>query len=208
MTKPDYSTLLAAGLDLAPVSEITQGLWQGMRPATYIGYDLVVSCEQFLAKKPMEGYEGATVHVPLVDDDEFPLESVASQIMAAASAAVSILADHGKVLVHCSGGLNRSSLVTVETLVAAYGWERREAVTVLRAMRDKFCLCNRAFERWALREFLPTAETSAFRARGPQIITARSLGLDAITRTNTATSADLAESKSASAGSCSDGEQT
>jgi hypothetical protein len=157
VAKPDYTGIVA----IPAVSEIFPGLWQGVRPESYIGYSLVVSCEEFLAKKPMEGYQGVTVHVPLVDDDEFDLPSMQGAIYAAALAAARCLGE-GPVLVHCSGGLNRSSLVTVEVLVDL-GYSRREAVELIREKRDKFCLCNRAFERWALREFLPTAETSAFR---------------------------------------------
>lgn len=143
-----------------PLSEIIPGLFQGVRPGSYIGYDLVVSCEQFLAKKPMEGYEGVTVHVPFVDDDELPIPAFAIEM---AAIMASMYLDNGKrVLVHCSGGLNRSSLVTVRML-EALGHSARGAVELVRHRRDDFCLCNRAFERWALREELPTAETSMFR---------------------------------------------
>lgn len=160
MAKPDYNQLGVTNIvDLTAVSEIVPGLFQGMRPASYKGYELVVSCEEFLAKKPMEGFMGGVFSVPMRDEDDFQIPT--SLIEAAARAAHTVLLEHGKVLVHCTGGLNRSSLVTVEILVQL-GFPRCEAVTILREQRDEFCLCNRHFERHALREFLPTAENSIF----------------------------------------------
>ena len=153
MGKPDYSGQLERP---PPLSEIVPGLYQGQRPDSYQPWNLVVSCEEHLARKPMNGYEGAVIHVPFVDDDEFPLARIARQIEAAALAVVYMVENGGSVLVQCTGGLNRSSLVTVEAL-HLLGWERHAAVRLLRARRDPFCLCNRAFERWALREVLPTA---------------------------------------------------
>jgi len=153
---------LADRFSLRPLSEIVPGLWQGMRPKSYIGYDLVISCEQFLAKKPMENFMGVTIHCPLRDEDDF--EIPAYGIWAAAVAAHHVLDQQRgeKVLIHCSGGLNRSSLVTVRIL-ELLGYEAHEAVAIIRRQHDDFALCNRAFERWALREQLPTAETTTLR---------------------------------------------
>jgi hypothetical protein len=144
---------------LKSLSEIVPGLWQGMRPKTYIGYDLVISCEEFLAKKPMEDFMGTTIHCPMRDEDDFKIP--ACGIWAAAVAAHHVLEQQrgGKVLVHCSGGLNRSSLVTARIL-ELLGYEAHEAVAIIRRSHDEFCLCNRQFERWVLREQLPTAETT------------------------------------------------
>jgi len=158
---------LADRFGLSPVSEIIPGrLWQGMRPTSYIGYDLVVSCEWFLAKKPMLDYEGVTIHCPLRDEDDFDLRKAASLIWIAASGVAFALNDDSrasKTLIHCSGGLNRSSLVTIRALEIAHDWTPKEALTVLRAKHDPYVLCNRQFERWVLREQLPTAETTTLR---------------------------------------------
>jgi len=131
-----------------------------MRPSTYRGYDLVVSCEQFLAKGPMEEYNGVVVHCPMRDADDFYIDE--RMIMSAAFAAVAAYNRGGRVLVHCTGGLNRSSVVTARTL-QLMGYTAAEAVLMLRTNHDAMCLCNRSFERWVLGEQLPTAETSIFR---------------------------------------------
>lgn len=166
MAKPEYSKIMIpeAGGKLRPlsaVSEIIPGLFQGVRPASYRDYDLVVSCEEFLAKGPMESYMGMVIHIPMRDDDEFKIPWL--EIEVAISAIRTFLLREMKVLVHCTGGLNRSSLVTASVLRQTEGLTRQEAVTLLRAQRDEFCLCNKAFERWVLGERLPTAETSTFR---------------------------------------------
>lgn len=169
MAKPDYNNVFVPGTGgklrvLDPVSEIIPGLFQGIRPPSYIGYDLVVSCEQFLAKGPMEGYEGMVIHIPMVDDDQFeiPAQAIWDTVSAMENRTGAEYGDSARILVHCSGGLNRSSLVTCSYLMSQ-GYSRLDAVTVLRAKRDPFCLCNKAFERWVLGEQLPTAETSTFR---------------------------------------------
>lgn len=155
--KPYY---MPPDFTLKPLSEIVPGLWQGFRPETYVGYDLVVSCEQFLAKKPMEGYEGVTVHLPMRDEEGFKIPRAAIEVGILVAEFVD---DGGRVLVHCSGGLNRSSLVTCWALVNICDITPKEAVALLRKRHDPYCLCNREFERWVTGEVLPTAETSAFR---------------------------------------------
>lgn len=155
--KPDYSHVV---LPLDPQSQIVSGLWQGMRPASYVGWDVVVSCEEHLARRPMEGFEGAVVHVAMRDEDDFVIPALAIDV--AATAVHRVLVQNGNALVHCTGGLNRSSLVTAAVL-GKFGYEPDEAVRMIRETRDDFCLCNRRFERWVLGEPLPTAETSAFR---------------------------------------------
>lgn len=162
MAKPDYTTL-GVLRPLADVSEIIPNLFQGIRPRTYRGYDLVVSCEQFLVKAPMESYDGMTIHIPMWDDDEFKIPE--PEIGIVSTAIAEMLHRGGKVLVHCTGGLNRSSLVTVTYLIDYEDLTARDAVTLLRTKRDLYCLCNKTFERWVLGEQLPTEETSTFRVQ-------------------------------------------
>lgn len=156
--KPDYTQTLSK---LTPLSEIVPRLFQGIRPGTYRGYDLVISCEQHLAKGPMEEFGGVVLHIPMRDDDEFLIPELA--IRAAGLVINEYLEQRKTVLIHCTGGLNRSSLVTGRYLIDHEEMTPKEAVILMRAKRDTYVLCNRAFERWVLNEPLPTAETSAFR---------------------------------------------
>ena len=145
---------------LPPTSEVLPNLWIGGRPSTYIGYELAVSCEQHLARRPMDDYEGLVLHCPMQDEDDFHIDPV--RIGHAASLVTVVLQREGKVLIHCTGGLNRSAVVAARAIEIFVGCTPREAVALLRKQRDEYVLCNRAFERWVLGEALPTAETSAF----------------------------------------------
>lgn len=135
-------------------------LAMGRRPESYIGFDLVVSCERHLARKPMDGYLGLVLHVPMEDEDDFPL---GTQVERAARIIDGIWDDGGMTLVHCTGGLNRSGVVVAKALMLAWGITGEQALGIIRAKRDPYCVCNRAFERWITGERLPTAETSTFR---------------------------------------------
>lgn len=148
-----------------PLTWLTPTIAMGRRPDSYLGFDLVVSCEWHLARKPMSEYAGLTLHVPMLDEDNFQLDE---RIDHAAVMAVSVAREGGKVLIHCTGGLNRSGVVAARALMIALDIEGREAVEIMRRRRDPFCLCNRAFERWITGEQLPTAETSAFRLPEPR----------------------------------------
>jgi len=141
-------------------NHIADGLWQGQRPATYQGFHLVVSCEKHLAKGPMAGFDGVVIHVPMEDTDEFVIDGFAVSV--AAHAVALALRRDKRVLVHCTGGINRSSVITVRALEKR-GMSTNDAIILLRAQRDKWCLCNKNFERWLTGDYLPTKETSAFR---------------------------------------------
>jgi hypothetical protein len=127
------------------VSMIEPRLEQGMRPSHYAPYDLIVNCEQHLARRPMEGYTGGLIHIPFVDSDDTDIPAV--MIHAAVDAIARVLASGGWVLVHCTGGLNRSSLVSGAYLVRR-GMTGREAIEALRERRSQHALTTRAFERW------------------------------------------------------------
>lgn len=118
----------------------------------------MVCCEEAIPET-VGNYKGMFIHVPMMDEDWFqPKER---DVMVAAAAVVEMWRRHGRTLIHCSAGLNRSSVVTAMTLVEL-GLSRAEAIRLIREKRDPFCLCNRTFERWVLREPMPTAETSIF----------------------------------------------
>lgn len=148
---------------LAVVSEILPGLHLGCEPSDYRGYDVVINC-QWDVRDDLRRFRGTMfIHLPMRDEDDFPLARIKTEIHAAAWAAVLTHGAGKRVLVHCAAGLNRSAVVMGEIL-ALKGYERKTAVAIMRARRDSFVLCNRQFERWVLREPLPTAETSIFRA--------------------------------------------
>jgi protein-tyrosine phosphatase len=119
-----------------------------MRPPHYEPWRLVVDCEQFVAKRPRHDYSGIVIDLPMVDEETFviPEESI---VLTAELASVHLDLKED-VLVHCTGGYNRSSLVTVEILKHR-GFTPSEAVALLRHMRGTPALTNAAFERWALR---------------------------------------------------------
>lgn len=116
-----------------------------MRPESYVGYDLVVRCEQHLARRPMQDYAGALIHIPFADSNETEIPT--TMIHVAARAVAVVITNGGRVLVHCTGGLNRSSLV-----VAAYflhlGMAGPAVVALLRVRRSPHALTTRAFEEW------------------------------------------------------------
>jgi Dual specificity phosphatase, catalytic domain len=56
---------------------------------------------------------------------------------------------HGKTLVHCQAGLNRSNLIAGLALIER-GVKPADAIALLRAKRSPAVLCNKAFESWLL----------------------------------------------------------
>ena len=56
---------------------------------------------------------------------------------------------HGKTLVHCQAGLNRSGLISALALVKT-GLAPAEAIALLREKRSPVVLCNATFESWLL----------------------------------------------------------
>lgn len=58
---------------------------------------------------------------------------------------------HGKTLVHCQAGLNRSGLLAGLALVLS-GMPPVDAIAQLRAGRSPAVLCNQNFEQWLLRQ--------------------------------------------------------
>jgi len=90
-------------------------------------------------------YEGqSVVCIPFKDDAYTPNETM---LYEAAELAWN-WAQTSKVLLHCSGGINRSSLVTGLTLVKHYGMTPDEAISLIREKRSSVCLMNKHFEEW------------------------------------------------------------
>lgn len=55
--------------------------------------------------------------------------------------------EHGKTLVHCQAGLNRSGLIAGRTLMLL-GYTASEAIALLRQKRSPAVLCNPHFEEY------------------------------------------------------------
>jgi protein-tyrosine phosphatase len=83
-----------------------------------------------------------------IDDGPMP---DAATVRAIARFVAALLACGRKVLVHCSGGLNRSGLVVARTLIER-GIPAEEAIRIVRKRRGQDALFNREFERWLLAE--------------------------------------------------------
>lgn len=60
-------------------------------------------------------------------------------------------AQHGKTLIHCQAGLNRSGLISSLVLMKD-GMSAQEAIDLLREKRSPLVLCNQNFELWLKKE--------------------------------------------------------
>lgn len=129
--------------------EIVLGLYQGgaISPGTSfrdLGVSAVVDLETVAHYVPAPPIGGVYVHWPIPDGHEID----PSTTRAVANCVKGLMEAGHVVLVHCSAGLNRSSLVTARTLIAM-GWEPHEAVAhVRRCRRHPGTLGNRSFETW------------------------------------------------------------
>lgn len=85
------------------------------------------------------------VEIRLYDSAEIPDESQLNDI---ANQVVESLA-HGKTLVHCQAGLNRSGLISAIVLIKL-GRTPEQAIALLREKRHAVVLCNTTFETWLL----------------------------------------------------------
>jgi hypothetical protein len=138
---------------LPPRTEIADRLWQGVGILPrdgYHGYDLVVNCEQHVRKSLLDGYTGVFLHVPMLDDEDWPIPE--REVGIAAAAVRAMLQQGGSVYVHCTAGLNRSGLVVAAVLLGS-GYTAREVIAHMRCARHAHVLSNRSFaeavERWA-----------------------------------------------------------
>lgn len=158
MPKPVYENYLNLPVG---ASQIWHNIDMGGAPNTYDGYDLVVCCEQHERRKLTRPYGGEFIHVPMEDTTEFVIDGPA--VDSAIDAIQTMYERGGRVLVHCTGGLNRSGVVMLRWLIDKQNLSPKGALALIRALRSRHALCNIQFERWATRETLPTVETSAFR---------------------------------------------
>jgi hypothetical protein len=132
-----------------PWNEVVPGLFMGghdvrsqSATACVVGdeFDLVVSLTSRRGYGPTEGVEHVVSRLAdavLDEQNEARVRELGSLVAAAVS-------DARRVLVRCSGGLNRSGVVVAEALVQL-GHAPDEAVALVRAARGPWALTNPGF---------------------------------------------------------------
>lgn len=132
-----------------PWNEVVPGLWQGGHDvrsqdgtACVVGdeFDLVVSLASREGYGPAEGVEHVVVRMADAGVDP-PL---AERLDGVACQVASAVADGRRVLVRCSGGLNRSGLV-VALALKHLGHEADAAMALVRGARGPWALTNPGF---------------------------------------------------------------
>ncbi len=134
-----------------PWDEVVPGLWQGghdvrtqSRSACVVTdeFDLVVS----LATREGYGPDDGVEHVVLRLADAAVDEGTGARVAEVADRVAVAVAEGRRVLVRCSGGLNRSGLVVAAALVRS-GRTPDEAMALVRAARGPWALTNPGFVR-------------------------------------------------------------
>ena len=132
-----------------PWNEVAPGLFQGGHDvrsqsgsACVVGdeFDLVVSLATREGYGPAEGVE----HVVLRLADAAIDPATGARVDEVAGLVADVVEDGRRVLVRCSGGLNRSGLVVASALVRL-GRTPDEAIAAVRAARGPWALTNPAF---------------------------------------------------------------
>lgn len=132
-----------------PWNEVVPGLFQGghdvrgqRRTACVVGseFDLVVS----LATREGYGPDPDVEHVVLRLADAGIDPATGARVQAVSDRVAEAVGDGRRVLVRCSGGLNRSGLVVALALVRL-GRSSEEAMELVRAARGPWALTNPGF---------------------------------------------------------------
>lgn len=131
------------------ISPVDETLWQG---GCINGVSLQGYFKHIVSLYPWERYNpggelDSFVEVRLYDGPTVPDEA---QLFLLAKH-INFCREHGRTLVHCQAGLNRSGLLTGLALVLA-GITPTEAIAKLRAGRSPAVLCNPKFEAWLRRQ--------------------------------------------------------
>lgn len=133
--------------DCPLISQVEANLWQG---GCLHGINLQGYFKHIVSLYPWERYTpggdlDSFTEVRLYDGPTVPDE----QQLYALAAWINICKAHGRTLVHCQAGLNRSGLLAGLSLVLD-GRAPAEAIALLRSSRSPAVLCNKAFETWLL----------------------------------------------------------
>lgn len=144
------------GFSCPLITPIDENFWQG---GCINGVNLQGFFKHIVSLYPWERYVpggdlDSLVEVRLYDGptvpDEEQLYSLAKHI--------NFCRKHGRTLVHCQAGLNRSGLLAGLALVLS-GLSPTDAISTLRKGRSPAVLCNPKFEKWLLtREGMWAAE--------------------------------------------------
>ena len=129
----------------ALISRVEENLWQG---GCRNGVNLQGYFKNIISLYPWERYNPGCeldnfTEVRLYDGPTVPNEE---QLYTLARW-INICKSHGRTLVHCQAGLNRSGLLTGLSLVLD-GKTPDDAITLLRESRTPAVLCNKMFEKW------------------------------------------------------------
>jgi hypothetical protein len=131
------------------ISQITDNLWQGgCEEGVSLGglFQHVISLypwERFNAGCELDSF----VEVRLYDGPTVPDPDQLYKL----AQWINLCRSHGRTLVHCQAGLNRSGLLAGLSLVIA-GMVPAEAIRLLRSNRSPAVLCNKKFEAWLLQQ--------------------------------------------------------
>ena len=132
-----------------PWTEVVPGLWQGGhdvrsqdRTACVVGdqFDLVVSLATREGYGPADGVEHVVVRMADAGVDG----ELARRLDGLAAQVADAVRDGRRVLVRCSGGLNRSGLLVASALTRL-GHEPAEAIALVREARGPWALTNPGF---------------------------------------------------------------
>lgn len=134
------------------VPNVAQGSYPRIGGTAFQHADILVLCaEEFQAPRLKVPTGKSVIRLGFDDDIYRPIPPEAGRIFHAHAKQLGAAALSGrKVLITCAMGLNRSGLMTALTLMHGYKMPPADAIKLIRARRDKDCLCNPMFEQWLL----------------------------------------------------------
>lgn len=135
------------------ITPIDENFWQG---GCIDGVNLSGYFKHIISLYPWERYEpgcelDSFIEVRLFDGPTVPDET---QLFTLARY-INFCREHGRTLVHCQAGLNRSGLLAGLALVLG-GMEPQAAIAKLRESRTPAVLCNKKFSTWLMKQSAPS----------------------------------------------------
>lgn len=132
------------------VPGVAQGSYPALKGTAFQHADILVLCAEEHQAKGMKPPPGKNIIRLGFDDDSYrPIPVEAGKIFHAHAKQLGAAALGGrKILITCHMGLNRSGLITALTLMHGFRMTANDAIKLIRARRDKECLCNPMFEQW------------------------------------------------------------
>ncbi len=134
----------------AAFSHIYENLWLGSHPsASGVGHKDFHVIFVFDGRPSYPIFIGQTVIVHPFDDIGRIPPNLPFYLNGLADMAVKLSEEPGKVLLHCSAGINRSALVMGLVLMRK-GFSARDAINLMREKRSSMILMNKVFEKYLL----------------------------------------------------------